>query len=73
MRAREIREMSDAEIRQRVKEAYEELFNLRFKLATNQLTNTNEIKRVRQNITRMKTVVREREIWAEYEAGGLNV
>lgn len=73
MRAREIREMSDAEIRQRVEEAYEELFNLRFKLATNQLTNTNEIKRVRQNITRMKTVVREREIWAEYEAGGLNV
>ena len=73
MRAREIREMSDAEIGQRVEEAYEELFNLRFKLATNQLTNTNEIKRVRQNITRMKTVVREREIWAEYEAGGLNV
>lgn len=73
MRAREIREMSDAEIRQRVEEAYEELFNLRFKLATNQLTNTNEIKRVRQNIARMKTVLREREIWAEYEAGGLNV
>lgn len=73
MRAREIREMSDAEIGQRVEEAYEELFNLRFKLATNQLTNTNEIKRVRQNIARMKTVLREREIWAEYEAGGLNV
>jgi large subunit ribosomal protein L29 len=66
--ANEIREMKDSEIRQKLEETYEELWNLRFKHATNQLTNTREIRRVRKDIARLKMVQREREIWAEYEA-----
>lgn len=68
MQAEEIREMRDSEIRQRLEEAYEELWNLRFKHATNKLVDTNQIKRVRKDIARLKTVHREREIWAEYLA-----
>ncbi len=68
MQASEIRELQDSEIGQRLDENYEELWNLRFKHATNQLTNTNEIKRVRKQIARFKTVLHERVLWAEYEA-----
>ncbi|MGB0384071.1 MAG: 50S ribosomal protein L29 [Ardenticatenaceae bacterium] len=68
MRASEIREMTDHEIQERVEEAREELWNLRFKHATNQLNNSSDIKRVRKVMARLKTVQREREIWAEYEA-----
>jgi large subunit ribosomal protein L29 len=68
MKAAEIRELRDNELSQRLEEAYEELWNLRFKHATNQLSNNREIRRVRKEIARLKTVQREREIWAEYEA-----
>ena len=68
MTAKEIRDMTDGEIKQRLEEAHEELWNLRFKHATNQLTNTSEIRRVRKNVARMKTVQRERELWSEYES-----
>lgn len=66
--AADIRELRDNEINQRLQESYEELWNLRFKHATNQLSNNREIRRVRKEIARLKTVQREREIWAEYEA-----
>ncbi len=66
--AADIRELRDNEISQRLQESYEELWNLRFKHATNQLTNNRDIRRVRKEIARLKTVQREREIWAEYEA-----
>jgi large subunit ribosomal protein L29 len=68
MKAAEVRELRDNELAQRLEEAYEELWSLRFKHATNQLTNNREISRVRKEIARLKTVQREREIWAEYEA-----
>ena len=70
MKAEEIREMRDSEIRQRLDEMYQELWNLRFKHAANQLTDTNQLRRVRKDIARLKMVQREREIWAEYEAQG---
>lgn len=70
MHAKDIRELKDSEISEKLEEAYEELWNLRFKHATNQLTNTSEIRRVRKEIARLKTVQREREIWAEYDAQG---
>ena len=66
--AADIRELRDNEINQRLQESYEELWNLRFKHATNQLSNNRDIRRVRKEIARLKTVQREREIWAEYEA-----
>lgn len=62
MKAKEIRDLTTAEIEQNVKSLKEELFNLRFQLATGQLENTARIREVRKSIARMKTVVREREI-----------
>jgi large subunit ribosomal protein L29 len=62
MKANEIRDLTTAEIEQKVKSLKEELFNLRFQLATGQLENTARIREVRKAIARMKTVIREREI-----------
>ncbi|RPF56583.1 50S ribosomal protein L29 [Abyssicoccus albus] len=62
MKAKEIRELTTAEIENEVKSLKEELFNLRFQLATGQLENTARIREVRKSIARMKTIVREREL-----------
>lgn len=62
MKAQEIRDLTTVEIETKVKSLKEELFNLRFQLATGQLENTARIREVRKAIARMKTVVREREI-----------
>jgi large subunit ribosomal protein L29 len=62
MKAKEIRELTTAEIEEKVKTLKEELFNLRFQLATGQLENTARIREVRKAIARMKTVVRQREV-----------
>lgn len=62
MKAKEIRDLTNSEIESNVKELKEELFNLRFQLATGQLENTARIKEVRKTIARMKTTVRAREI-----------
>lgn len=62
MKAKEIRELTNEEINNNIKELKEELFNLRFQLATGQLENTARIKEVRKTIARMKTTIREREI-----------
>ena len=62
MKAKEIRDLTTAEIEQKVKSLKEELFNLRFQLATGQLENTARIGQVRKSIARMKTVIRQREI-----------
>lgn len=62
MKAKEIRDLTTSEIESNVKELKEELFNLRFQLATGQLENTARIKEVRKSIARMKTTIREREL-----------
>ena len=62
MKANDIRDLTTAEIEQKVKSLKEELFNLRFQLATGQLENTARIREVRKSIARMKTVIREREM-----------
>jgi len=64
MKVNEIKDLTTAEIEQKVKSLKEELFNLRFQLATGQLENTARIREVRKSIARMKTVVRQREISA---------
>ncbi len=58
----ELREMSPAELLEREEEYREELFNLRFQLATGQLENTGRLKQVRKNIARIKTVIRQNEL-----------
>ena len=65
MKANEIRALATNEIELKVKSLKEELFNLRFQLATGQLENTARIREVRKAIARMKTVIREREISAK--------
>jgi large subunit ribosomal protein L29 len=62
MRADEIRKLSDKELEDQLNEAHRELFNLRFRAAINQLTNYNELHKVKQNIARMKTIMQEREL-----------
>jgi len=62
MKASEIREWSSDEIRQKIDEFTEELFNLRFQHATDQLENPMRVGHVRRDIARMKTVVKEREL-----------
>ena len=61
MKAGEIREWSSDEIHQKIDEFTEELFNLRFQHATDQLENSMRVGHVRRDIARMKTVVKERE------------
>ena len=62
MKVKEIRELTTAEMLDQEKQLKEELFNLRFQLATGQLENTARIREVRKAIARMKTVVRQREL-----------
>ena len=62
MKSNELRDLTTAEIEQKLKALKEELFNLRFQLATGQLENPARIREVRKAIARMKTVVREREL-----------
>ncbi|HZJ85003.1 MAG TPA: 50S ribosomal protein L29 [Syntrophomonadaceae bacterium] len=62
MKASKIRELTDEELNKKVSDYKEELFNLRFQLATGQLDNPMRIREVRKNIARCKTVIRQREI-----------
>jgi len=62
MKANELKELSTAELLGKEAELKEELFNLRFQLATGQLENTAKIKEVRKNIARVKTVLRQAEL-----------
>ena len=63
-KAAELRELDDAELETRLAEAKQELFNMRFELATGQRDNTARIGDVRRDIARIKTLLREREIAA---------
>ena len=62
MTTKELREKTVAELEAKVKELKEELFNLRFQLAVNQLENPMRIPAVKKDIARSKTIMREREI-----------
>ncbi|TET50931.1 MAG: 50S ribosomal protein L29 [Dehalococcoidia bacterium] len=62
MKAGEIRGLNDGELLSKLEEAHEELFNLRFRLATRQLGNHREIPRVKKRIARIKTILKEREL-----------
>ena len=59
MKAKEIREMSAAELETKIAELKKDLFNLRLQHATNQLDNTNKISEVNRDIARVNTVLRE--------------
>ena len=60
--AAELRELNEEELVARLRESKEELFNLRFQMATGQLANNRRLRTVRQEIARVYTVLREREL-----------
>ncbi|HAG07832.1 MAG: 50S ribosomal protein L29 [Clostridia bacterium 62_21] len=62
MKARELREMSDEELKKKLAESKDELFRLRFQHATGQLDNPMKLKEVKRHIARLMTVMREREL-----------
>lgn len=64
MKAEEIRDLGDDELRNRLAGLKEELFNLRFQLAMGQLDNPMRVREVRKDIARVKTVIRQRELQA---------
>ena len=68
MRISEVRELNDTELAKELGDQERALMNLRFRKATMQLTNTNELGNTRKTIARIKTVIREREIIASLGA-----
>ena len=64
MKASEIRELTPAELENKLRDLKKELFNLRFQLAVNQLDNPTRIKAVKKDIARIKTIQRQRELAA---------
>ena len=62
MKIKEINEITTAEMLEKEKQFKEELFNLRFQLATGQLENTARLKEVRKTIARIKTALRQQEL-----------
>jgi len=65
MKAEEIREYDDAEIKTRLKELREEQFKLRFQVSMMELENPGTLQRVRKDIARLQTILREREMAAK--------
>ena len=62
MKAKEFRELTVEELKQREKDLAGEYFNLKFQLATNQLSNTMKVVQVKRDIARVKTMIREKEL-----------
>ncbi|MGI6551683.1 MAG: 50S ribosomal protein L29 [Bacillota bacterium] len=62
MKAKEVRDLTTTELLKKADDLKQELFNLRFQLATGQLDNPMRIREVRRSIARVKTVLREREL-----------
>ena len=67
MKAEEIRDLSDADIRVRVAEMEEERFRLKFRSATETLEDPLRLRTIRRDIARLKTIQRERELAASAE------
>jgi large subunit ribosomal protein L29 len=68
MKINEVRELNDGELRKELSDQKRALMNLRFRKATLQLTDTNEIQNTRRTIARLSTAIRERELAAKANA-----
>ncbi len=62
MKNKELRDLSTTDLNKNLEEAYHELFNLRFRVSTRQQSNHRELPKVRRQIARIKTILREREL-----------
>jgi large subunit ribosomal protein L29 len=69
-KAHELDEMNDVDLETKLREAKEELFNLRFQAATGQLESHGRLRTVKKDIARIYTVVRERELGIRVAPGG---
>lgn len=68
MKYRDVQELSDEELAQKLEDGRAELFNLRFQMATSQLDNTARVAIVKRDIARVQTEMRARQIAAEQSA-----
>lgn len=64
MKANKLKEMTSQELNEKMVELKNELFNLRFQLATGQLDNPMKIKAIKKDIARVNTILRQKEIQA---------
>jgi large subunit ribosomal protein L29 len=71
-KAHELDEMNDVDLEAKLREAKEELFNLRFQAATGQLESHGRLRTVKKDIARIYTVVRERELGIRVAPGSDN-
>ncbi len=62
MKVEEMRALSTEELLKKLEAAHEDLFNLRFRLATRQLINHRELSRAKREIARVNTVIKEKEL-----------
>ena len=62
MRIHEIRALSEEDTIKELESSYKEMMNVRFRLATRQLNDTSQLRKVRKTIARIKTIMREREL-----------
>jgi len=69
MKAEEFRNMTDAEVEEKLRGFQEEVFNLRFRLATEQVENPLRIRRLRRDMARGLTILRERELRSREGSG----
>ncbi len=69
MKAREAHQLDDVEMKQKLRDSYQEQFNLRFQKANREISNYMRIGQVRRDIARFKTILRERELDIVARAG----
>ncbi len=62
MKIEEMRALSAEELKKNLEQAHQELFNLRFRLATRQLANHREIPKARRKVARLNTIIKEKEL-----------
>ncbi len=62
LKLKEIRDLGTEELKKQLEDTHQELFNLRFRLATKQLVNHREVRRVKRKIATLETLLKEREL-----------
>ena len=70
MKAKDLREMTAEELKDLVLEQKEKLYKLRFQLELSQLDNTSQIREVKRDIARIKTLIREKELGLKNKKNG---
>jgi len=62
LKLKEFRDMNDEDLKKELEDTHQEMFNLRFRVATKQLVNHRELRRVKKKVARLKTLLAEREL-----------